>query len=128
MLQKLNYKNNDFDFRILGNFKDARDSMFYISTNESWHITFVKVDGKLEEWIRKVVVVQGMDDLFISEVEFKYASNYKSISGARSFIKKQKNYDDYKSFIYDYLRQTFRFGNAFSDSSRFSFDVDDTPF
>jgi len=128
MLQKLNYKSNNFDFRIQGNFKDSTDSMFYISANESWHITFVKVDGKLEEWIRKVVVVQGMDDLFISEVEFKYASNYKSISGARTFINKQMEYDDYKSFIYDYLRQNFRFGSAFSNTSRFSFDSDDMPF
>ena len=128
MLEKINYKNNDFDLRIQGNFKDSRDSMFYISANESWHITFVKVDGKLEEWIRKVVVVQGMDDLFISEVEFKYVSNYKSISGARSFIKKQMNYEDYKSCIYDYLRKNFRFRNAYLDNGRFSFDLDDTPF
>ena len=105
MLEKLNYKKNSFKIGIQGNFRDGKDSMYFISQKQSWHITFVKVDGKIEEWVRKVVVVDGMKDMFISEVEFKYWSVYKGLRGVRAFLKKQKEFEEYKGFIYDFLRK-----------------------
>lgn len=126
MLEKLNYKYNFFGLRIQGNFRDSKSSMYFISQKQSWHITFVKVDDKIEEWIREVVVIDGMNDIFISQVEFKYSSPYKSMSGARAFLKKQMDFEEYKSFIYEYLREPELPDQLFFDSD--SYFGQDAPF
>ena len=105
MLKKLDHKNNNLRLQLQGNFSDSKDSFFSISQEQSWHVTFVKVDDQVEEWIRKIVALEGTDDIFISDVEFKYVSQYKTIGGARAFIKKQADYLKYKDFIYGFLTQ-----------------------
>ena len=105
MLKKLDHKNNNLRLQLQGNFSDSKDSFFSISQEQSWHVTFVKVDDYVEEWIRKIVALEGTDDIFISDVEFKYASQHKTIGGARAFVKKQADYLKYKDFIYGFLTQ-----------------------
>ncbi|TXB66160.1 hypothetical protein FRY74_06195 [Vicingus serpentipes] len=104
MLEKLDYKNNHHYLLIEGNFKDSNESFFYISQKQVFHVTFVKVGKQVEEWIRKLIIVDGMDEFFISEVEFKYVSNYKTMGGARNFISKQLDYLKYKDIINEHIK------------------------
>ena len=124
MLTKLDHKRNYYDLEIKGNFKDGKDSMYFISKEESWHVTFVKVGNQIEEWVRKVFVLEGMDDVFLSEVEFKYTSEFSSVRSYRAFLKKQNEFEDYKKVIVELLFNR----EKYSESNRgFAFDGD-TPF
>ncbi len=126
MLQKLNYRNKKLRINIQGCFADGRDAMYYISDDEYWHVTFVKVDEGVEEWLRKIVLMPGTDELFISEVEFKYRSEYKTIGGARGFVKKQPDYNNYKHIIYKCLTEATVFGGYYNPTSPSR--GDDVPF
>jgi hypothetical protein len=113
MLKKLDHKNNNLRLELQGNFSDSKDSFFSISKAESWHVTFVKVDDHVEEWIRKIVVLEGTDEIFISDVEFKYISHYKALGSARAFVKRQADYLKYKEFICVYLNQPVQMSDYF---------------
>lgn len=74
-MKKLDYKHNVFNLDISGIFSDSKDSMFYISSSGCWHVTFVKkTKYRIEEWLREVIVLDDLSDIFLSEVEFTYRS------------------------------------------------------
>lgn len=104
MLKKLDYKNLTHQIKIEGSFKDTKDSFYFISQKECWHVTFKKVDGRIEEWVRELILMDGLDDVFLSEVDFRYNSKYKTMAGPRRFISKLPSYGEYKFFINEYLK------------------------
>ena len=74
--------------------------MYFISSKESWHVTFVKISkDRVEEHLRKVIVMEGLNELYLSEVEFTYCSEYESVRSYRSFLRKQKEFDDFKDIL-----------------------------
>lgn len=125
MLQKLDYRDNVYHLSIQGNFRDGKDSLYFITDSEVWHVSFVKTKEGIEEWIRDVVVLEGMNDLFIGEIEFRYRSHYKTMSGVRSFIKKQPAFSDHKETIIHYLTS---FWGRFVSKHFYPPGSDDIPF
>ena len=96
-MKKLQHEFNSFNLEISGNFTDTIDSMFHIPARECWHVTSVKVaKDRIDEWIREVIVLEGLDDFYLSEVEFTYRSEFNSVRGYRSFLRKQKTFEDFE--------------------------------
>ena len=119
MLTKLDHKRNYYDLEIKGNFKDGKDSMYFISKGESWHVTFVKVGNQIEEWVRGIFILEGMDDVFLSEVEFKYTSEFESVRSYRAFLKKQMEFENYKKVIVELLFNRDKYSTS---NNGFAFD------
>ncbi len=109
MLKKLDYKKNHHTLFIEGNFQDSKDSFYFICLEHVWHITFVKVGDKIEEWIREIIIVDGVEDFFLAEVDVRYTSNYKTMGGARGFIAKQPLFSQYKEIINEFVKSKFKY-------------------
>ena len=105
-MKKLQHKFNKFSLDVTGNFRDSNDSMFYIDSSECWHVTFVKISKhRIEEHLRKVIAMEGLGELYLSEVEFTYCSGYESVRGYHSFLRKQKSFADYKGILQIYFQR-----------------------
>jgi len=122
-MQKLPHKHNHFSLDISGNFKDSADSMFYIHASECWHVTFVKISkNRIEEHLRKVIVLDGLDDFYLSEVEFTYCSDFESVRAYRAFLRKQESFLNHEGFLKIYFQKIEK------DKQRLLDFGDDVPF
>lgn len=122
-MKKLSHKFNKLQIEISGNFTDSENSMFHISRSGCWHVTFVKISkGRVDEHLREVIVMEGLDDVYLSEVEFTYRSEFESVRSYRAFLRKQEKYEDNKAIL-QRLFQT----NTIKQERYFDFD-NDTPF
>ena len=119
-MQKLKHRNNSFSLEVAGNYRDSDDSMYFISSKESWHVTFVKISkDRVEEHLRKVIVMEGLNELYLSEVEFTYCSEYETVRSYRSFLRKQKEFDDFKDILQVYFQK-----HTIKQTRSFDFDSD----
>lgn len=104
------HKKNVFSVRIKGNFADSKDSFYSFSDDEIFHITFVKKpDGTIYEEVRELIFLEEIEQFFpADEPELIYRSNYKSVKGYRTFLRKQPLYEEHEPFLkkYAYLMYT----------------------
>jgi hypothetical protein len=117
-----NHKKNILSIRIEGNFVDSNDSFYSFSGDDIVHITFIKKsDGSICEEVRKLIFLEGIDQFFPSdEIELIYRSNYKSVGGYRTFLRKQPLYDEHEAILKKYAYSMHRAPNR---------DIwDDSPF